>query len=211
MQQFRKLLDFQLLLCHILQGLVPPVLVHACSGSLFDHSQYLDGLHVQDFGDPALHDEEIWVVDVELDRLEEVLNRLLLRAVTVDQVFGSPAEHDLPRDRYLSIFLESDGRLGLISIVKHNGDAGLGDAGLSALRTSKTLFTSADGAHVRDAEDEAYRIEDIGLSRAVQASNRVETFVPAKSQWMLDTLRCCCCCCSPPRNNCPNSVRLEAL
>jgi hypothetical protein len=31
------------------------------------------GFHIQDLGDAALHDEEVRVVDVELDRMEQIL------------------------------------------------------------------------------------------------------------------------------------------
>lgn len=37
----------------------------------------------------------------------------------------------------------------------------------------------SDGTHICDSENETYGVEDIGLSAAVQASNRVEAFVPA--------------------------------
>jgi hypothetical protein len=34
-----------------------------------------------------LHDEEVGVIDVELNRLKEVLDGLLLRTVAIDEVF----------------------------------------------------------------------------------------------------------------------------
>jgi hypothetical protein len=36
-----------------------------------------------DFGNAALHDEEVWVVDVELDALEDGLYDILLGLVTI--------------------------------------------------------------------------------------------------------------------------------
>ena len=35
--------------------------------------------------------------------------------------------------------------------------------------------------HVGDSEDEAYCIEDIGLSRAVEASNGIEALIPGEN------------------------------
>ncbi len=37
-----------------------------------------------------------------------------------------------------------------------------------------------DGRHVGNAQNEAYRVEDVGFSAAVQARNRVETLVPLR-------------------------------
>jgi hypothetical protein len=48
-----------------------------------------DKIHVQDFGDLSLHDQEVWVVNVELNRLEEVLQRLQGRLVSVEEVYRS--------------------------------------------------------------------------------------------------------------------------
>jgi hypothetical protein len=80
-----------------------------------------------------LHDEEVRVIDIELDRLEEVLHRLLLRSMPIDEVFARPSEHNLARNADLRILLEADGRLLFIPIVKHYGDACFGDSRLAAL------------------------------------------------------------------------------
>jgi hypothetical protein len=37
----------------------------------------------KEFGDAALHDEEVRVVDIELDALEDGLDDILLRLVTI--------------------------------------------------------------------------------------------------------------------------------
>ena len=42
-------------------------LVEHCACRLFDHGQNLWRLHVENLGDPSLHDEEMRVVDIELD------------------------------------------------------------------------------------------------------------------------------------------------
>ena len=46
-------------------------------------------------GDPPLHDEEVRVVNVELDRTEEVLDSVVLDITAVDQVLVLPANDDL--------------------------------------------------------------------------------------------------------------------
>jgi hypothetical protein len=42
-----------------------------------------------------LHDQEIWIIDVELDTLEDSLDDILLGFVTVQKVFGDIGESDL--------------------------------------------------------------------------------------------------------------------
>ena len=64
--------------------------------------------------------------------MEEILDRLLLRAVAINEVFACAAEYDLARDRYLSIFFEPNGRLFLIPIVEDNCNASFGDTGLAS-------------------------------------------------------------------------------
>ena len=43
----------------------------------------------------ALHDEEVGIVDIELDALEEVLDTLLGRLVTIEEVLGYVGKCDL--------------------------------------------------------------------------------------------------------------------
>ena len=80
-----------------------------------------------------MHDEEIWVVDVELDRLEEVLDRLLLGAVAVDEVFARPTQDDLSGNGDLGVVFETDGAGLFIVVVEDDGYAGFCDACLAAL------------------------------------------------------------------------------
>lgn len=95
-QQGIYFLDLLVLFSHRLECFFLAFLKHACPGGFFEHGEDFDGFHVEDFGDSALHDEKVWVVDVELDGLEEVLDGLLLGAVAVDEVLALAAHHNLP-------------------------------------------------------------------------------------------------------------------
>ena len=46
-------------------------------------------------GNAALHDEEVGIVDIELDALEEVLDTLWGRLVTVEEIPGYTRKRDL--------------------------------------------------------------------------------------------------------------------
>lgn len=46
-------------------------------------------------GDPPLHDQEVWIVDVELDALEQRLDGMLLRLMSVEEILGYVREGNL--------------------------------------------------------------------------------------------------------------------
>jgi hypothetical protein len=80
-----------------------------------------------------LHDEEIWVVDIQLDGLEEILNCMLLRSVSVDEIFRRPAQHDLSCYRDLRILFKADWRFQFIAVIEYDCDARFRDSGLATL------------------------------------------------------------------------------
>lgn len=47
---------------------------HAGARGLLEHAEDFRRLHVEDLGDASLHDEEVWVVDIELDAVKQVLD-----------------------------------------------------------------------------------------------------------------------------------------
>jgi len=55
--------------------------------------------------DSHLHDEEVGIVDVELHRMEEILDFVLLRNVAVDEVLVAPADGDLHRNAWSMLLL----------------------------------------------------------------------------------------------------------
>jgi hypothetical protein len=80
-----------------------------------------------------LHDQKVGIVDVQADGLEKVLNRLLLSAVTIDEIFGRATKDDLPGNADSGIFLEPDGRPVLVSVVEDDCDTSFRDSSLTAL------------------------------------------------------------------------------
>ena len=58
-------------------------------------------LHVEHFGDPALHDEEVGVVHVQLDGAEKVLDAAVLAVGAVDQVLVLATDHHLLKETAL--------------------------------------------------------------------------------------------------------------
>ena len=68
---------------------------HSCPCCFFQHGENLNWFHVEYFGDSTLHDEKVGVVNVELNGLEQVLNCLLLRSMSVDEVLTLSTHHNL--------------------------------------------------------------------------------------------------------------------
>ena len=63
-------------------------------------------------GDPSLHDQEVRVVHIQLNRSEEVLDTVVLDIAAIDEVLVLAADDDLPGDGDLVIVLISERRPG---------------------------------------------------------------------------------------------------
>ena len=103
----------------------------------------------------TLHDEEVGVVDIQLHRVEQVLNfgelkktthqikprvsqfenksQIDLRCDSIDEVFVLSPDHDLPSDFDLLELLVADWACILVRIVKRDSNAGLVDSRLALL------------------------------------------------------------------------------
>lgn len=154
-----------------------------------------------------MHDEEVRIVDVELDRLKHVLNGLLSGLVSVDEVLGHATHCDLTSDRNLRIRLEAHRRAGLIGVVEDDGDRCSRNTSLPSfvdeileIRSSDLMalgghvqhafswWCHADvtqasmtySRHIRDAQDEADCVEDVTLSTTVEPCDCVEALIEAR-------------------------------
>ena len=56
---------------------------------------YLKRLHVEDLGNPSLHNQEVRVVNVELDRSEQILHSRGCGIASIDQVLIATTNHNL--------------------------------------------------------------------------------------------------------------------
>ncbi len=108
-------------------------LVHHGTDGLLNHGQDLRRLHVENFGDSSLHDEEMRVVHVQLDRSEEIDDAVVLDVGPVDQVFVLAAHDDLTLDDDLVEVFVTHGTILLVTVVECDRDGGFGDACLTVL------------------------------------------------------------------------------
>ena len=69
-------------------SLVSFLLIETRAGSFFDQAHDLNWFHVCDFGDSTLHDQKVWVVDIELDRAKQVPDLLHRFLFSIDEVLG---------------------------------------------------------------------------------------------------------------------------
>ena len=81
----------------------------------------------------CIRDREIGVVDIELHRLKEVLNCLLLSTVTIDEVLACATKNDLAGYRDFRILLEAYRALLFVLVVENDSHARFGNSSLSAL------------------------------------------------------------------------------
>ena len=101
------------------------------------------------------------------------------RLFSVDPVLGLSTEPYLSRDGHRGAGFVADRRLGRIVIVEDKRDNGLLHTGLSLFVDQFGQVTRSDLTEVGDSEDEADRIENVGLSGPVQAGDGVEVGIKA--------------------------------
>ena len=131
----------------------------------------------------TLHDEEVGVVHVQLDRVEEIGHLPRGLDLSVDQILALPPDEHLARDIDLLELLVPHGARGFVLIVEHDGDAGLVDARLALLVHELGEVAGADLGQVGDSQDEADGVEDVGFSRPVEARDGVEVGVEPARGW----------------------------
>lgn len=124
-----------------------------------------------------MHDEEVGVVNVQADGLEQILDCLLLGAVTIDKVFGGTAEDNLSGDADGGIFLEADRGFLFIPVVEDNGYTSFCYSSLTALvdEILESRWLSAQET----------RAQEFGCSRTCKFCARtVDMFVIPKTKQM---------------------------
>ena len=56
---------------------------------------YLGWFHIKDLGDPPLHNQEVWIVHIELHRAKQVLYSRRRGITAVDQILVASSNHNL--------------------------------------------------------------------------------------------------------------------
>ena len=105
------------------------------------------------------------IVDVELDRSEEILHPIVLDVAAVDEVLILAPDDDLPGDGDLVVVLVPQRRLLLVAVVEGDRDGGLCDARLTILVDQLLQIGRPDVAQVGDTEEETDGVQDITFSR----------------------------------------------
>jgi len=126
-----------------------------------------------------LHDEKVGVVDVELDRVEKVLDLAGLGSVAIDQVLGLSANQNLPGDGNLAVLLVAHRGTILILVVENDSDDSLGNSSLTLLVHKLGQVASTNLGQIGDAKHKTNRVQNVGFARAIQTRNGIEVGVEA--------------------------------
>ena len=110
------------------------------------------------------------IVDIELDRSEEILHPIVLDVAAVDEVLVLAPDDDLPGDGDLVVVLVPQRRLLLVAVVEGDGDGGLRDARLAILVDQLLEVGGSHVTQVGDAQEEADRIQNVTLARPEEIS-----------------------------------------
>lgn len=84
---------------------------------------YLHRLHVQHFGDAALHNQKIWIVDIHLNGTKEIGHFLVEHRTAIDEIFVLAAAADTYLPRYCDLFaiFIANWTITWVCVVKNNG------------------------------------------------------------------------------------------
>ena len=109
--------------------------------------------------------------------MEEIGHLVRRRDFAIDVVLRFAPDGNLTRDGNFFAVVVPDGRVGSVAVVEDDGDGGLGDARLALFVDELGQVPRADLGQVRDSQNEADGVEDVGFAGAVQARDCVEVWV----------------------------------
>ena len=93
-------------------------LIHASARSFLNHCQGFQGFHIHHLDYAALHNQKVRVVNIELNRLKQILDLFLLCIASVNHVLVSSTNLDLARHWQFFKMLVANGRV--FGIVKND-------------------------------------------------------------------------------------------
>ena len=170
------LLQLGVLLPDELESLSLLRLVEADARSLLNEPQDLLGLHVDNLGDAALHDQKVRIIDIQFDRAKQGLDFLGGLRLPVDVVFRLRVLDGARHDNLVEVSVAGR-RLRLVAIVEFDGDGGLGDSRVTLLVDKFLQLFSSHVRQLGDTQHEAEGIQDIRLPTAIQTGDRIEFLV----------------------------------
>ena len=98
---------------------------------LFSICTYLWWFHVQDFGDSSLHNQEMWVVHIQLNRSKKIRNPIGLNIGSVYHVFVFATNDNLSGYHNFVVLIITQRALFFVSVVKCDRYRGFGDSSLT--------------------------------------------------------------------------------
>lgn len=102
-----------------------------CCHIFWSKISYLHWFHVQHFCNTALHNQEIRIVDVHLNRTEKIRYFFIQNNFAINPVLVFAANHHLPRHGDLFAFLIAHRAIVFIGVVENNCDRCFGYTGLA--------------------------------------------------------------------------------
>jgi hypothetical protein len=87
---------------------------------------------------------------------------------------------NLTSNSNLAAFFVSNGATSSVRVVEHDGNSGFCDTSLPLFVNKFLQIASSDLLKVRDAENKAYGVENVGLPGSIQASDGIEERVEGR-------------------------------
>lgn len=140
----------------------------------------------------TLHDEKVWVVDIKLHRMKQILNLTGWCIASIDEIFALAADQNLTSDGdFFALFVSNRGR-GLLFIIENDAYRCLIDPRLTLFVNQFRKVSGANLTQVGDAKNEANRVEDVGFSRTIQSSDGIEMRIESRNDKHMSQTRMAC-------------------
>ena len=131
----------------------------------------------------TLHDQELRIIDVELDRAEQVFDVLLTFILAIYLGFGRTVLYRLSYSDLIAVSQSHTRRtLRLIGVVQDQSDRCPFDSSCPAFVDQLLLVVNSDVFEGRNAHHEAYCVEYVRFPGAVQSIDGIELAVKLPDQ-----------------------------
>ena len=122
----------------------------------------------------TLHDKKVWIVHIELHRVEEIGHLPRGRVPSINQIFALPPNEHLTRHIDLPILLIPHRTERFILVVEHDGNTGLVDTRLSLFVDQLGQIPGTNLGEIGNSEDEADGVENVGFAGTIETGDGIE-------------------------------------
>lgn len=121
------------------------------------------------------------IINIELHGVKKVRHLSGRRVPSIDQILAFPPDEHLTRHIHLLVLFIPHRTKCFFFVVEHNGNTGLVDACLALFVDELRQVPRTDLREVGNTEDEAYGVENVGLSGSIETRDGIEVWIKSEA------------------------------